>query len=376
MPNTAPPTPLGCLRQLPESEYRALVAELSEAFFMHYPAMRPLMPQNLHLTLPVALEYLLTNPDPTPLMAELARQHLAYGVDAEMLQTFGDLLLGRLHDLWLDCDYSAVLAAENTVRAALSAMGQTMAEAQDAETLSTWIAEVSEVDRRAPHIAVVRLETPEPPPYYPGQQLPVGPTRLPGSWAWLAPAVPYNDANYLEFHLLTSDDALGWRTVAPGDVWLLGRGAGPESLDPATDHVIICDPTGWAAVRCLISATAFLATPPRVHLFCYGEYPAELYDLREMWAVAAANPWLQVTPVTAHNENAWWLDSHAHAQPPRGLHLPQVGDVAEVVSSYGTWNDRAILIAGTKEFTQHCTRTLTARGTNPHAIRTITSSWL
>ena len=85
---------------------------------------------------------------------------------------------------------------------------------------------------------------------------------------------------------------------------------------------------------------------PRVHLFFGGRYPCELYDLRTLWQIASHNPWLSVSPVSEFRQDPPWAADYPDVQPPRGLHLRQTGRLPEVVTKYGNWGDRQILICG------------------------------
>ena len=85
---------------------------------------------------------------------------------------------------------------------------------------------------------------------------------------------------------------------------------------------------------------------PRVHLFFGARYPCELYDLQTLWQIAAHNPWLSVSPVSEYSNDPPWAADYPDVQPPRGLHVRQTGKLPEVVTRYGSWGDRQILICG------------------------------
>lgn len=103
--------------------------------------------------------------------------------------------------------------------------------------------------------------------------------------------------------------------------------------------------------------------PPRLHFFVGAEYPGELYELMGLWNFAATCPWLSVVPVTTNAEDAWWVQATEASQPPRGLHLTQVGQMAEIVTSVGSWADRDVLIAGPEQMARDIRRALIRRGT-------------
>ncbi|HUM00030.1 MAG TPA: 2-polyprenylphenol hydroxylase, partial [Mycobacterium sp.] len=55
--------------------------------------------------------------------------------------------------------------------------------------------------------------------------------------------------------------------------------------------------------------------------------------------------------------------------PPRGLHVRQVGRLPEVVTKYGAWGDRQILISGNPQMIANTKAALVAKGAPPERIQ-------
>ena len=83
-----------------------------------------------------------------------------------------------------------------------------------------------------------------------------------------------------------------------------------------------------------------------MHLFFGARYRCELYDLPTLWQIASHNPWLSVSPVSEYNSDPPWAADYPDVTPPRGLHVHQTGRLPDVVTRYGGWGDRQILICG------------------------------
>jgi NAD(P)H-flavin reductase len=65
-----------------------------------------------------------------------------------------------------------------------------------------------------------------------------------------------------------------------------------------------------------------------------------------LWQIASHNPWLSVTPVSEYTGDPPWAKDYPDVMPPRGLHVRQTGRLPDVVTRYGGWGDRQILICG------------------------------
>jgi NAD(P)H-flavin reductase len=106
-----------------------------------------------------------------------------------------------------------------------------------------------------------------------------------------------------------------------------------------------------------------------VHLFFGARFPCELYDLRTLWQIAAHNPWLSVTPVSEFSTDPPWAADYPDVQPPRGLHVRQTGVLADVVTRYGNWGDRQILICGGPDMVEATKAALINKGAPAQRIQ-------
>jgi NAD(P)H-flavin reductase len=104
-------------------------------------------------------------------------------------------------------------------------------------------------------------------------------------------------------------------------------------------------------------------------MFFGARYPCELYDLPALWQIATHNPWLSVTPVSERNGDPAWAAEYPDVTPPRGLHLRQTGKLMDVVTRYGGWGDRQILICGGPEMVRATKVALIAKGAPPERIQ-------
>ena len=112
----------------------------------------------------------------------------------------------------------AITAAEKAITATLETMRRAAKEEDDTGLPATWTGEVIETQRRSRYISVVRLVSETPPPFAPGQYLPVTCSLMSRQWRYLSPALPPNKEGHLEFHIKprtqTATHAF-WPTPAP-----------------------------------------------------------------------------------------------------------------------------------------------------------------
>jgi NAD(P)H-flavin reductase len=135
------------------------------------------------------------------------------------------------------------------------------------------------------------------------------------------------------------------------------------------DVLMVAGSTGLAPLRTLIMDLSRFAVNPRVHLFFGARYRCELYDLRTLWQVASHNPWLSVSPVSEYTADPAWAVDYPDVTPPRGLHVPQTGRLPDVVTKYGNWGDRQILISGGPAMIRATKAALIAKGAPPERIQ-------
>lgn len=303
--------------------------------------------------------------EPVAFLAQLGRDHRKYGVTdsqyASLCQSFFLTLRTELGDRF-------TAAVDNALTDALTLIAGAMSGAAAADPKPAWWeATVVEHLRISRDIAVVRLQIDEPMPYRPGQYISVQVPQCPRVWRYLSPAMPSDPQGCIEFHVRavaggTFSTAVVDHT-APGDRWRLSSPHGSMQVDPeGPDVLMVAGSTGLAPLRAMILDLMRLEEKPRVHLFFGGRHPCELYDLPTLWQIANCSPWLSVTPVSELPVDPWWADDYPDPEPPRGLHVREIGRLPEVVSGYGGWGDRQILICGRPEMVMATRAALVANG--------------
>jgi len=302
-------------------------------------------------------------------LRDLGRDHRRHGFPAEIYPAFSAALSHGLHSL----DVPHADAAARALDTVCSVMAAAAREADEEGVAPAYSAEVLGVQRRTRHISVVRLEAGVPIPYRAGQHLPVTTSYLPGVWRMFSPALPSNEFGQLEFHIRMlegSDISQLMATPKPGDYWLFGQPRGTLQVSGERDVLMIAHGTGLAPLRAILYNMLTWEHRPRVHLFVAAEYPGELYDLMGLWNLAIVSNWLSVVPVTQNTEDAWWVGATEHSRAPFGLHQQETAFVCQLVSSYGAWADRDVLVVGNAQQVENSVRTLVAGGTPRELIQT------
>ena len=309
---------------------------------------------------------------PVAFLAQLGRDHRKYGVTQAHYATLQDALQFTLRkelaDRW---DRRLAEAVGDVVELLVGVMSG----AADAETSPPFCdGTVLEHLRVSRDISVIRLQMDHPVAYHPGQYLPVQVPQWPRRWRYLSPAIPADPAGYIEFHIRSVAGGMVSTTVIaearPGDRWRLANPHGAMAVDRAGgDVLMVAGSTGLAPLRTLIMDLTRFGENPRVHLFFGAKYPCELYDLPTLWEIASTNPWLSVTPVSELNFDPPWARVYPDVTPPRGLHVRQTGRLPEVVTQYGNWGDRQILLCGRREMVQATKAALIAKGAPPERIQ-------
>jgi NAD(P)H-flavin reductase len=210
--------------------------------------------------------------------------------------------------------------------------------------------------------------------YLPGQYVKVEVPQLPRRWRYLSPAIPAQPDGGVEFHVRVVPGGMVSTAIVEetraGDRWRLSSPLGAMEVDrDAGDVLMVAGSTGLTPLRAIIMDMARYGVNPRVHLFFGARYPCELYDLRTLWQIAANCPWLSVTPVTEYNTDPPWGADYPDVQPPRGLHVRQQGLLPDVVTRYGGWGDRQILISGGPAMVSATRAALMAKGAPAERIQ-------
>lgn len=308
--------------------------------------------------------------EPVAFLAQLGRDHRKYGVTDAQYRTLCQALFLAMREELIE-DWNDAL--DDTATEALTLIAGAMSGAASADTRPPWWdGTVVEHRRVSRDIAVVQLDLDAPLPYHPGQYLSVEIPQFPRRWRYLSPAVPSN--RFIEFHVRAvpggafSSAVVG--VTRPGDRWKLSGPHGALHVDRDDgDVLMVAGSTGLAPLRALILDLTRFAENPRVHLFFGARYPCELYDLPALWEIAQTNPWLSVSPVSEFYGNPPWATDFPDPEPPRGLHVREAGRLPDVVSRYGSWSDRQILICGRPEMVQATRAALIANGAPDGRIR-------
>lgn len=309
---------------------------------------------------------------PVAFLAQLGRDHRKYGVTQQHYDTMQVALLdafrGELAERW---DAALAETADHAVTLIIGVMrGAADAEAGPAFCDGT----VIEHQRATRDVSVIRLRLDRPLDYHPGQYVTVQVPQWPRRWRYLSPAIPADPGGGIEFHIrsvpggMVSPAIVG--ETAVGDRWRISNPHGGLHVDRDDgDVLMIAGSTGLAPLRTLIMDLTRFGENPRVHLFFGGRFPCDLYDLKTLWQIASTNPWLSVTPVSEYNTDPPWAADYPDVQPPRGLHVRQTGTLADVVTGYGSWGDRQILICGGPQMVAATKAALLAKGAPAERIQ-------
>ncbi|MDO4687094.1 MAG: FAD-binding oxidoreductase [Corynebacterium sp.] len=338
---------IDCLRANAE-EFRERTQQL---FTRARPEALLLFPTPAHSSLVDAACYLIQrapfDEKTVSVLRQLAAEHLRFGARPEHYPVFAQAMCSALNAIAKgQVSAEEISETEGIFIKAAEIMAIAAREAEAGGERITYHGKVVATQQRSRDIYVVRLEA-EQIPFTAGQYLPVTMPLLGGHWRFLSPALPPNRYGHMEFHIRATDECS--RTLAKariGDEWVFGTPLGQMHVDYRRDILMIAHTTGLASMRAMLLELVAQQGQPRVHLFFGAEYPGELYDLLDLWNIASTAPWLSVIPVSTNATDSWFVGATKHSKPPRGLHLRQTGTLGEVVTSYGTWDDRDILIAG------------------------------
>jgi NAD(P)H-flavin reductase/hemoglobin-like flavoprotein len=336
------------------------VAEFFYAtLFAIAPATREMFPINMQvqrsrlLRALVHVVQMVDRPDDLiPFLRQLGRDHRKFGVVASHYEAVGMALLAAVKQyagrVWTD-------EVERAWAEAYTIMARAMLEAASAdEGPAWWPATVVERQRVAEDLAVVRVLPDFPLPYHPGQYVSVETPRRPRLWRYLTPATAPREDGLLEFHVRSVDGGWVSRSIvahaAPGDQWRIGPPMGRIRVDRTSgrDVLMIAGGTGIAPMRAIIDHLAKWGENPRVQVFFGGRVRRDLYDLDNLQALAASNPWLTVVPV---------LESEST------MAAAERGTLADVVTRYGTWENHDVLVSGSPPMVRSTVSRMLVAGT-------------
>ncbi|MGW4059138.1 globin domain-containing protein [Amycolatopsis sp. NPDC004747] len=347
-PREAPAAVTAMVRLIRDSWARSepYIADISQFFygmlFTLAPTTRDFFPINMEIQRGrlvralVHIVQMVDRPDDlAPFLRQLGRDHRKFGVVPRHYEAVGTALLASLKNhlgpAWTP-------EVERAWAEAFTIAARAMQDAAAADTNPpSWSATVVEHRRLTWDLALVRLVPDQPVPYHPGQYVSVEVPQRPRLWRYLSPANAPREDGGIEFHVRAIDG--GWVSRAivshtqPGDVWRLGPPLGRMTVDREASQAVlmVAGGTGIAPLRSILDHLALWGENPKTHLFYGGPAREDLYDLEELRALAATNPWLTITPVVE-----------------RGGDVPgfEQGTLAEAVTRYGSWPGHDILVSG------------------------------
>lgn len=273
--------------------------------------------------------------DLVPFLRQLGRDHRKFGVLAQHYDAVGTALISSVKR------HSGATWTPQVEKAwtdAYSLVARTMIEAAEADQgPAWWTAEVIEHQRLTWDLAVVRLKPDQPLPYRPGQYVSVEVPQRPRMWRYFSPANAPRPDGSVEFHIRAVEGGWVSRSIVGhtrvGDSWRMGSPMGRMSVDRRSgrDSVLIAGGTGVAPMRSMLEELARWGENPDVQFFVGGRSRGDLYDLDTLTAMAATNPWLTVIPVLEEDPAVTGAEH---------------GTLADVVTRYGAWADRDVLVCG------------------------------
>jgi NAD(P)H-flavin reductase/hemoglobin-like flavoprotein len=303
--------------------------------------------------------------EPVAFLAQLGRDHRKYGVIQQHYDSMHRALYSTLRSHLLERWDGRI---EEAAKHAITLITGVMQGAADAEKGPPWWdATVVDHIQTSRDLSVIRLQLDRPMYYHPGQYVTVQVPQWPNRWRYLSPAMPADPSGTIEFHVrsvlggMVSTAIVG--ETRPGDRWRMSSPHGALQIDrDGGDVLMVAASTGLAPLRALIMDLSRWGANPRVHLFFGARYPCELYDLPTLWQIASQNPWLSVSPVSEYTRDPPWAANYPDVEPPRGLHLRQTGRLPDVVTKFGNWGDRQILICGGPTMVEATKAALIAKG--------------
>ena len=270
-----------------------------------------------------------------PFLRQLGRDHRKFGVLAQHYDVMGTALVTALKQY---AGAAWTPQVEKAWRDAYGLIAKTMLEAADADTgPAWWTARVIDHQRLTWDLAVVRVIPDRPVPYRAGQYVSVEIPQRPRLWRNLSPANAPRVDGSIEFHIRAVPGGSVSRSIVGhtqvGDTWRIGAPMGVMTVDRASgrDVVMVAGGTGTAPMRAILEELSQWGDNPQVTMFAGGRTRADLPGLDTLNAMTATNPWLRVIPVVETS--------------PRMAGFER-GTLADVVTRFGAWADRDVLICG------------------------------
>jgi NAD(P)H-flavin reductase/hemoglobin-like flavoprotein len=270
-----------------------------------------------------------------PFLDQLGRDHRKFGVLAQHYDAMGIALLTALKQY---AGPAWTPQVEKAWQDAYGLIAKTMQEAAGSESgPAWWTAEVVDHQRLTWDLAVVRVTPDRPVPYLAGQYVSVEVPQRPRLWRYLSPANAPRPDGLIEFHVRAVPGGSVSRSIVGhtqvGDAWRIGAPMGVMTVDRESgrDVLMVAGGTGTAPMRAILEDLSRWGQNPQVTIFTGGRTHSDLHDVDSLTAIAATNPWLTVIPVIESS--------------PRMIGMEH-GTLADVVTRFGAWPDRDVLICG------------------------------
>lgn len=370
-----------------EEDSDRFMSDFFARFFALSPDARVMFPANMQHHRQIlfdVIEYVLDTlcsrkgePEMVSFLSQLGRDHRKHGITAEHYHAFSTALVKEIINYLGENRTPAMNNLIAQLVALTAGVMDAAAQAQAKVLPPYWEATVVEHIRLNRDQALIRLEADGPLPYVAGQYVSVLTPQQPGVWRYLSPTMPPDDYGLVEFNVRAVDGGaispLLVSSTQPGDRWRIGapHGAMHVDRDSGQDVLMVAGGTGIAPLRALILDMCKYGNNPRVHLFYGARYPGELTEMETLWQLSLTNPWLTIVPVSEESENPWWLKGSGGvggAGGSAGMHARQTGTLADIVTSYGGWSDRQILLSGSPKMIEHTAARLIERGAAASSI--------
>ncbi|TDQ05320.1 globin domain-containing protein [Labedaea rhizosphaerae] len=287
-----------------------------------------------------------------PFLRQLGRDHRKFGVITSHYESFGMALLAAIKHFAGDAWTAEV---EHAWAEAFTIVARSMLDAAAMDDgPAYWQATVIDHQRLSRDLAILRVKADYPVPYRPGQYVSVETPQRPRLWRYLSPANAPTEDGVMEFHVRAV--AGGWVSPAlvaharTGDRWRIGPAFGRLTVDreAGQDILMVAGGTGLAPMRAIVDHLSQWGENPRVHLFYGGRVRTDLYDLNGLRQLASTNPWLTVVPVLESEPEMAGVEH---------------GTLADVVTRYGAWEDRRVLVSGSPSMIRSTVSRMLVAGT-------------
>jgi NAD(P)H-flavin reductase/hemoglobin-like flavoprotein len=353
----------------------ALVAEYGDqvplffysTLFLHNPHLRDMFPVSMadqRDKLVAALGKVISGVDEldavVPVLQQLGRDHRKFAVVRDHYPAVGHALVATLEH-FSGPEWTPELAHDWVTAYGIVADVMIGAAEAAADQPPWWELTVTDIERRAVDIAVLRVVPHQPLAYVAGQSIAVEVPQRPRLWRYLTPAgAPGADGSF-ELHVRVVAGGVVSTAIVQGtragDVWRAGAPVGTQltlAPGPGPDVVMLAGGTGLAPMKALLAQIEADGGSRSAQLFWGARTARELYDLPAVAAIARRSPWLQVVPCVSD-------------EPVLSGQVAS-GTVAAVALDRRAWRDHEVYICGSPEMVRDTCAAVTRAGADPRRI--------